>query len=186
MPKPKPSSARSKPMSTSTWKGAPWTITVCRVFPKPVLTPLIRLVRLNLSDEKMPVNVKIKAFNPLIPGDAERSGIPLAALTYEVTNTSNQPLTVSVAGSMRNFVGKDGSKGSKSWKGEFNPSGAKQNKNQFRQGKTSQGIFMYSDGVDKADPAWGTIALSTNALGDVSYAPFRIQRLGKCVAGFLG
>jgi non-lysosomal glucosylceramidase len=125
--------------------------------------------QVNLSDEKLPVSVQIKAFNPLIPGDAERSGIPMAALTYEVTNTSNQPLTVSVAGSMRNFVGKDGSKGSKSWKGEFNPSGAKQNKNQFRQGKTGQGIFMYSDGVDKADPAWGTIALSTNALGDVSY-----------------
>ena len=50
-------------------------------------------------------DAKIKAFNPLIPGDAERSGLPMAALTYEVTNTSNQPLTVSVAGSMRNFVG---------------------------------------------------------------------------------
>src|ERR1700712_5025452 len=33
----------------------------------------------------------------------------------------------------------------------------------------AKGIFMNSDGVDKADPAWGTIALTTNETSGISY-----------------
>ena len=70
----------------------------------------------NLSDPTMPVKVKIIGFNPFIPGDADASGLPIAVLTYEVTNTSAQPMHVAVSGSMRNFVGKDGSKNQRDWK----------------------------------------------------------------------
>lgn len=34
----------------------------------------------NLFDSGLPVDVKIKAFNPLIPGDADASGIPIAII----------------------------------------------------------------------------------------------------------
>ncbi|AUD07294.1 hypothetical protein CWM47_13460 [Spirosoma pollinicola] len=125
--------------------------------------------QVSLSDATMPVSVRIKGFNPLIPADAESSGLPIAALTYEVTNTSNKPLTISVCGSMHNFIGRDGSKNNKSWKGELEPQGAKQNRNQFRQENGLSGIYMYSDGVNKADPAWGTVALITAEPQGVSY-----------------
>jgi len=59
----------------------------------------------NLSDKTMPVSVKIIGFNPLVPGDADASGLPVAVLTYEVTNHTSKPLSVSVCGTMRNFVG---------------------------------------------------------------------------------
>ena len=125
--------------------------------------------QVNLSDQTMPVLVRIKGFNPLIPADADASGLPCAVLTYEVTNTTNQPLTVSVCGSLRNFVGRDGSKTNRSWKGELEPQGAKQNRNQFRQGSGFSGIYMDSEGVDTADPAWGTFALTTNEPRGISY-----------------
>ena len=114
-----------------------------------------------LKDEKMPVDVKLKAFNPLIPGDADASGIPIAVLTYEVTNNTNKPLDVSVCGTMRNFIGNDGSQIKKDWKGEYYPVGAKHNKNIYKESEYIKGIYMYSDSVVKTDPAWGTMALST-------------------------
>lgn len=123
----------------------------------------------NLSDPTIPVKVKITGFNPLIPGDADASGLPIVVLTYEVTNLSDKPMQVSVSGSMRNFEGKDGSKFHRDWKGDFIPDGAKSNQNVFKQQKGISGIFMYSDSVPKNDAAWGTIALVSDERSGVSY-----------------
>lgn len=125
--------------------------------------------QVQLSDPDIPVQVKVKGFNPLIPGDAEASGLPIAVLTYEVTNSTNQPVEVAVCGSMRNFVGKDGSKFHTNWKGDYIPIGAKHNINQYKEGNGLKGIYLYSDEVDKTDPAWGTIALTTEASAGISY-----------------
>ncbi len=121
-----------------------------------------------LWDEKMPVKVSIKAFNPLIPGDADKSGIPIAILRYEVTNTTGKPLTVSVCGSIRNFIGRDGSKYHIDWKGDRIYEGAKDNKNKYFEKGELKGIYFYSEGVDPADEAWGTMALTTHT-GNVTY-----------------
>jgi len=123
----------------------------------------------NLSDKTMPVKVKINGFNPLVPGDADASGLPVAVLTYEVTNLANKPMQVSVCGSIRNFVGKDGSKYHIDWKGDNIPDGAKDNQNVFRQQNGVSGIFMYSETVPKNDAAWGTIALTTDESRGISY-----------------
>ena len=123
----------------------------------------------NLSDKTMPVKVKITGFNPLIPGDADASGLPVAVLTYEVTNTTNEPIEVSVCGTIRNFIGKDGSKFHTDWKGDYIPDGAKNNQNVYRQNGDIQGIYMYSDSVSKTDAAYGTIALITTDKSGVSY-----------------
>ena len=122
-----------------------------------------------LSDGKLPVEVRVKAFNPLIPCDADKSGMPIAVLSYEVKNKTGKPIEVAVCGSMRNFVGKDGSHYVQDWKGDYIPTGAKRNKNTFCQGNGLSGIYMSSEGVDKDSPAFGTIALTTNALEGVSY-----------------
>ncbi|MBK9681186.1 MAG: hypothetical protein IPO69_20405 [Saprospiraceae bacterium] len=66
--------------------------------------------QVNLSDDNMPVDVTLKAYNPLIPTDASSSGIPIAILKYEVRNKTDQPIEASVCGLMRNFIGNDGSK----------------------------------------------------------------------------
>ncbi len=125
--------------------------------------------QVNLSDSRIPVKVRIKGFNPLIPGNADDSGIPIAILSYEVENTGTLPIEVSVCGSMRNFVGQDGSKYITGWNGEIVPYGVKYNKNEFRKNDVARGIFMYSDSVSKTSAARGTIALTTNAVDGVTY-----------------
>ncbi|MEE4115430.1 MAG: GH116 family glycosyl-hydrolase [Marinilabiliaceae bacterium] len=124
--------------------------------------------RVHLSDKNVPLNVTLKTFNPLIPGDAEYSGIPIAVLTYEITNTSEESIDVSVCGSLRNFIGRDGSANYISWKGEKHPLGADNNKNAFIKDSILSGIYMYSMDVPSTSPAWGTFAIST-CDKDVSY-----------------
>lgn len=127
--------------------------------------------QVNLSDESMPVKVKIKGFNPLIPGDSESSGLPLAVLSYEVTNTSSEPVEVSVCGSIRNFVGKDGREAVTDWKGDFIPRGVKDNRNEYRESVSSglKGLYFYSEGVDEKNPAWGNLTLATDSDKQVTY-----------------
>ncbi|MBN2313018.1 MAG: hypothetical protein JXM79_03750 [Sedimentisphaerales bacterium] len=122
-----------------------------------------------LSDPDVPVDVRIEAFNPLIPGDPEASGIPVAVLRYVLRNKTNKVVTASVCGSMPNFIGIDGSGNTKDWKGDLVAVGGKANRNRFREGSNIQGIFMDSEGVAPKAEQWGTIALTTTAETDVSY-----------------
>lgn len=125
----------------------------------------------SLSDKTMPVKVKVVGYNPFIPADADASGIPMAILKYEVENTTNEDLEVSISGNIRNFIGKDGSKHKSDWKGDFIPIGEKGNINEYKSTDKLQGIYMYSEGVDKDDAAWGTFAISTptDNEGKISY-----------------
>ncbi len=116
-----------------------------------------------LSDPEVPLEIRLKAFNPLIPGNSDASGIPIAVLTYELTNPTGREVFASVCGNVPNFIGQDGSEVEQNWKGEWIVIGAKKNLNTFHTGKHAQGIFMTSIGVDMASPAWGTIALTTSA-----------------------
>ena len=111
-----------------------------------------------LSDADVPVEVRIEAFNPLVPGDADVSGIPVAILRYVLHNAGDESLIASVCGSMPNFIGIDGSAGK-----------AATNQNEFRKNQDVQGIFMYSKGVAKKAEQWGTLALTTIAKNNVTY-----------------
>jgi len=122
-----------------------------------------------LSDPDVPVDVRIKAFNPLVPGDAEASGIPVAVLRYVLHNKTGKLVTASVCGSMPNFIGIDGSGSTKDWKGDLVAVGGRANRNQFRKGRNVQGIFMDSEGVAPRAEQWGTIALTTTVEAGVSY-----------------
>lgn len=125
--------------------------------------------QVNLTDDVLPVNVKIKGWNPFIPGNDAASSIPMAILSYEVENTSNTPLEIAICGTMRNFIGIDGSRQYKNWKGDTEYSGANKNQNTYRESSGIKGIFMSSEGVDKNDQAWGTMAISTPEKGLVSH-----------------
>ncbi|OPZ25862.1 MAG: hypothetical protein BWZ02_02269 [Lentisphaerae bacterium ADurb.BinA184] len=123
------------------------------------------LAQVELSDPAFPVRVRLCAFNPLIPADAEASGLPLAALRYEITNRGRTPLTVAVCGSLPNFIGADGAAIEKAWNGSPTVIGPKTNRNAFRQEAGWAGIVMSSEGVDRRLDTWGTLALATPADG---------------------
>jgi non-lysosomal glucosylceramidase len=112
-----------------------------------------------LTDPDMPVDVRIQAFNPLIPGDPDASGIPVAILRYFVQNKTEQTLRGAVCGSIPNFVGADGSSLSTDWKGDPAVGNLKGNRNEFRRGANVSGILMSSAGLDPKAEQWGTIAL---------------------------
>jgi non-lysosomal glucosylceramidase len=63
------------------------------------------LVTVDFEDEKLPISVQLEAYTPLIPLNAEDSGIPATILTYTVTNTSTTTQNITLVGSIVNPVG---------------------------------------------------------------------------------
>jgi len=122
-----------------------------------------------LSDPDVPLDVRIEGFNPLIPGDINRSSIPVAILRYVFRNKTDKPVTAAVCGSMPNFIGVDGSQLEKDWASRPLLIDARANRNQFRRCGNVRGIFMDSQGVDPKAEQWGTIALTTTAKAGVSF-----------------
>ena len=125
--------------------------------------------QVNLKDELLPVSVKIKGFNPFVPGDEDASSIPIAVLRYEVTNNTDESLEVSVCGTMRNFIGMDGSMQTMNWKGDRVIVGAKNNQNTYVENDRVKGLYMWSDSVNRDSPAWGTMVLATAEKEEVTY-----------------
>jgi uncharacterized protein (DUF608 family) len=110
-----------------------------------------------LADEDVPLQVRIEAFNPMAPADAELSGIPVAILRFTLINPTAEPVDASVCGTVENFIGWDGDSGKPI-----------DNVNEFRDGGAGgssplRGLFMRSMGLDPKHPAWGTLSLATTA-----------------------
>jgi non-lysosomal glucosylceramidase len=123
----------------------------------------------HLRDNKMPVEVNLKTFNPLIPGEASPSSTPMAILIYEVTNTTNSMLEVSVCGAMSNLIGAGCKTISKTRIYISQDTTRSHNRNSYVEFSDVQGIYMVSDRDDLNDPSRGTIALSTAMADSVSY-----------------
>jgi uncharacterized protein (DUF608 family) len=113
------------------------------------------LAQVLLEDPNVPLQVRLEAFNPLIPADADASGLPVAVLRYVLHNPTDQAITAAVCGSVENFIGNDGV--SKASRG---------NVNEWHAGGDAEGvcgIIMRSNGVDPGAGTWGTLALATTA-----------------------
>lgn len=128
--------------------------------------------QVSLSDPAMPVKVRIKGFNPLIPGDSEASGLPVAVLSYEVTNIGNVPVEVAVCGAIRNFIGRDSQKFYIDRRGDKVPTCAGNNFNEYRESGAVKGIYFDSSNLDKDDPALGNFALTTDFGGVVTFRTY--------------
>ncbi len=110
------------------------------------------LAQVALSEPGLPIDVRIEAFNPLVPSDPERSGLPVVSYRVVVRNIGDEPLDISVVGSLENFVGRDGVKG------ESNA-----NVNEIVESDTLAGVLMRSTGVPVDSEQWGSIALATTS-----------------------
>mgnify|MGYP006110281155 FL=1 len=58
-----------------------------------------------LKDKKMPVDVKVKAWSPFIPGDDKNSSIPTAILNVSFKNKKNKKVKVTLGANMQNMAG---------------------------------------------------------------------------------
>ncbi|NLC56070.1 MAG: hypothetical protein GX774_04460 [Armatimonadetes bacterium] len=110
------------------------------------------LAQLELADPSVPVTVRLEAFNPMIPGDSDRSGLPIAVLRWVLRNPGSVPVAVAVAGSVENFIG----------------AGSPVTLvNSHRVGDGFAGVFLNSTGGDREGRDIGTVALV--AAGEGTY-----------------
>jgi non-lysosomal glucosylceramidase len=114
--------------------------------------------RVVLSDPDVPLDVRLEAFNPLLPPDAEASGLPVAVLRFVLVNKTSTDVSATVCGSIQNFIGEDGSLGAPD-----------RNRNVFREEGDLKGIYFDSEGVSTSAEQWGTMALTTTSRGRISY-----------------
>nr|WP_314844480.1 GH116 family glycosyl hydrolase [uncultured Microbacterium sp.] len=64
------------------------------------------VVDVDFTDAVLPVDVALHAFTPLVPLDADASGIPAAVLRYRVTNPGDAAVRVTVVGSVSHTAGR--------------------------------------------------------------------------------
>jgi len=72
------------------------------------------LAQVDFRHRDVPIEVRLEAFNPLVVGNADKSGIPVAVLRYVLTNHAENELETAVCGMVPNYIGVDG------WSGEPN------------------------------------------------------------------
>ena len=116
------------------------------------------LAQVLLWDPDVPLEARLEAFNPLIPADADASGLPVAFFRFVLTNRTDKPVHASVCASLENFIGADGSGGK-----------ASRNANRFRREDGIAGLFMSSEGVPPQAEQFGTMALATTAAGGLTH-----------------
>jgi non-lysosomal glucosylceramidase len=110
-----------------------------------------------LEDSRLPLQVTLEAFNPFIPLDPEESGIPAVMVRFRVRNLSAKPAKVTIAGSVLNPVGFDGT----GTIGGLGSDNFGQNVNEIRKTPTLNGLFLSSRKVKPDAPAFGTMALAS-------------------------
>ncbi|MBS1875424.1 MAG: hypothetical protein JSU00_19585 [Acidobacteria bacterium] len=111
------------------------------------------LARIDFRDRDLPVKVSLEAFTPIIPLDAEESGLPIAILRYTVANPGKETAKVSIAFSMENPAGLD-----------IRNSGARQpilnqRTSEYRAEGDLAGLLMTNPGTPKDDPLAGSFVV---------------------------
>ena len=120
-------------------------------------------VDFKLTDEKMPIEAGLLAFTPLIPLNTDDSSLPVAVLRYRVKNTSAEPLTVSVAGTMANLCNLKG-------RTPFgNPICDYESTNVYVERDSHRGIHYLPGGKKESDVDYFEMAFLTTEDQGVSY-----------------
>jgi len=117
-----------------------------------------------LADSRIPLEIRLEAFNPLIPLEPDDSGIPAFVLRFRVKNAGPAPAKITIAGSVANPIGFDGV-------GTIEGLGHDkfgQNVNEIRTTGALRGLALSSRKVKPEEAAFGTMALAT-PWPDVTY-----------------
>ncbi len=118
-----------------------------------VFTSSYPLARIDFQDRRLPVRVRLEAFTPVIPLDADASGLPAALLRYVVTNPGPAPAEVSLCWSVENpFRTAPDS-------GAARPA-TDARRNEPRKDDLLSGLVMSNPGLDPAHPTAGEFVLA--------------------------
>ncbi len=114
------------------------------------------LARLELADPDVPLTAQLRAWNPMIPLNADDSGIPVALFEWTITNPTDVPFDISLAFSAMNPIGWDG----RAWIGGRGAHFFGGNINEPRDTGDAVGLQMGHTTMDPGDPRWGSIAIA--------------------------
>ncbi|MGH2544456.1 MAG: GH116 family glycosyl-hydrolase, partial [Ardenticatenaceae bacterium] len=112
---------------------------------------------IDFSDPDLPVQVRLEAWTPLIPLNPEDSGLPCAVLTYTVTNSAPEAVSLTIVGSLFNPVGGVA----------FDPFGniaavgTGLNVNEFREEEALRGLFLHGKQYGAGSLLYGDMSLTT-------------------------
>ena len=99
------------------------------------------LAELALRDPDLPVRATMQVFNPLVPGDSDRSGLPVALVRVNLHNPSATRMQAGVAAALPNFIGEDGFELQlDEFRGRLFPKGAKGGVNTWRESGSVRGV----------------------------------------------
>jgi uncharacterized protein (DUF608 family) len=122
------------------------------------------VARIKFQEPNFPLEVKLTAFSPFIPLDANNSGMPVACLVYTLTNHTKAPVNATVAMNMFNVTEMASASYVSDGLKESNASTV------YRKGTNCKGLWMTSKKYDSDNPNFGTMALTTD-WSDVIYLP---------------
>ncbi len=105
--------------------------------------------RVAFQEPKLPLEIGLEAFSPIIPLDPEESGLPVAILRYRVRNRGAQKAAVSIAFSLENPVGM--ALGRRPEQGRSC---------EYRTGADLAGFVMRNPSMGAADPLNGSFSLA--------------------------
>ena len=101
------------------------------------------LARVEFEDQACPVKVILEAFSPFVPTDADLSGLPCAALYYELHNPGKREMEAVIALALENPVGAKGDR-----------------RNEIRTGPGLRGLSMTNASLAVHDRENGSFALA--------------------------
>ncbi|MCZ2157384.1 MAG: non-lysosomal glucosylceramidase [Bryobacterales bacterium] len=111
------------------------------------------IAHIDFHDRELPVRVALDAFTPVIPLDADASGLPIAILRYTVTNPGREVANVSMAYSLDNPVGSGAN-------GKRHPSSVRDARvNKFRAEGGLSGLVMTNPAIEADDSSQGSFVL---------------------------
>jgi non-lysosomal glucosylceramidase len=116
--------------------------------------------RVVLSDPSFPVQVSVTAMNPLIPGDSDDSGLPLAAYRVRLTSQAAEPVTADLMFSVEAMTGH-------SLRSAGLPSNPRVDS---RSAPGLTGILVSDPAMDTSHEEWGTLAAAVLADPDAAGA----------------
>ncbi len=133
-------------------------------FREAVFTGSYPFADIRFQDAKLPVEVALEAFNPMIPLDTANSGLPVAILTYRLTSRATSKVEAAVAFSLMNPVGYDGVAKLRGRRAPFFGG----NLNEFKQEKGASGLLLTSQKYPADSARYGSMAVVCDG-SDVSY-----------------
>ncbi|HZT32599.1 MAG TPA: GH116 family glycosyl hydrolase [Bryobacteraceae bacterium] len=133
-------------------------------FQEATFTGAYPFAHVRFRDARLPVEVSLEAFNPMIPLETGDSSLPVAILAYRVTSRARSRLDAALAFSLMNPAGYDGVSRLHSRRASF----FGQNFNEFRSADGQRGLFLSSRKYAADSTRYGSLALLTS-VADTSY-----------------